>query len=116
VRLQKHTRLLKAAEFDRVFEKPVRSSDRYFTVLARPNELAHPRLGLVISKRKVRLAVNRNRLKRIIRENFRLSGENCCVDYVVLAGQQGGSASNDELFKSLDRHWKNIKKRCENSS
>jgi ribonuclease P protein component len=113
VRLQKHTKLLKAAEFDRVFEKPVRSSDRYFTVLARSNELDHPRLGLVISKRKVRHAVNRNRLKRIIRENFRLSKESCCVDYVVLAGPQGANANNNELFKSLDRHWKNIKKKCE---
>ncbi len=113
--MQKHTKLLKAAEFDRVFEKPARSSDRYFTVLARTNEMDHPRLGLVISKRKVRLAVGRNRLKRIIRENFRLSSECCCVDYVVLAAQQGASASNNELFKSLDRHWKNIKKKCENS-
>jgi ribonuclease P protein component len=113
VRLQKHTKLLKAAEFDRVFEKPVRSSDRYFTVLARSNEMGHSRLGLVISKRKVRLSVGRNRLKRIIRENFRLTSENCCVDYVVLAAHLGASASNNELFKSLERHWKNIKKKCE---
>jgi ribonuclease P protein component len=114
VRLQKHTKLLKATEFDRVFKKPVRSSDRYFTVLARPNEMDHPRLGLVISKRKVRLAVNRNRLKRIIRETFRCSKENYCADYVVLAGQQGADGNNNELFKSLDRHWKTIKKKCEN--
>jgi ribonuclease P protein component len=115
VGLQKHTRLLKAAEFDRVFKKSVRSSDRFFTVLARPNEMDQPRLGLVISKRKTRLAVNRNRLKRIIRENFRLSGEHYSVDYVVLASQHGASASNTELFKSLDGHWKKIKKKCENS-
>lgn len=104
---------MKTAEFDRVFEKPVRSSDSYFTVLARPNEMDHARLGLVISKRRVRHAVGRNRLKRIIRENFRLSTQNCCVDYVVLAGQQGSKGNNSELFKSLDKHWKNIKKRCE---
>ena len=60
-RLQKQVRLLKAADFDRVFDKSVRSSDRYFTVLARPNELNHPRLGLAISKRRVRLAVGRCR-------------------------------------------------------
>lgn len=111
-RLQKHAKLLKAAEFDRVFDKSVRSSDRYFTVLARPNEHEHARLGLAISKRKARLAVTRNRLKRLIRENFRLTNQNCCADYVVMAGPQGASATNKELSISLEKHWKILKKKC----
>lgn len=111
-RLQKHARLLKAVEFDRVFDKPVRSSDRYFSVLARPNELETPRLGMAISKRRVRLAVQRNRLKRLIRENFRLSQHACNLDYVVLAGPQASHGSNRELFESLDKHWKILKQKC----
>jgi ribonuclease P protein component len=111
-RLQKHVRLLKAADFDRVFNKSVRSSDRFFTVLARPNEVNHPRLGLAISKRRARHAVTRNRLKRIIRENFRLSHSNTHADYIVMAGHQGAGATNKELFQSLEKHWEIIKKKC----
>ena len=51
-RLQKRARLLKAAEFNRVFNKARRSADQYFTVLARPNDKDLPRLGLAISKKK----------------------------------------------------------------
>mgnify|MGYP001570984818 FL=1 len=80
-RLQKRARLLKATEFNRVFDKAVRTSDQYFTVLARPNDLEFPRLGLAISKKKARLAVTRNRLKRIIRESFRQRQHQlCCAD------------------------------------
>ena len=114
-RLQKRARLLKAVEFNRVFDSPVRSSDRYFTVLARPNTQNHPRLGLAISKRKVKLAVQRNRLKRLIRENFRLSKHTVSADYVVMASQQGARGNNRSLFESLDKHWQILKKKCETS-
>lgn len=111
-RLQKHAKLLKAVEFDRVFDKSVRSSDRYFTVLARPNELTYPRLGLAISKRRVRLAVGRNRLKRLVRENFRLTEQECGIDYVVMAGPQVSRANNRELLSALEKHWKTLKQKC----
>ena len=113
-RLQKHAKLLKASEFDRVFDKSVRSSDRYFTVLARPNDNKHPRLGLAISKRRARLAVSRNRLKRLTRESFRLTQEKFCADYVVMAGPQGASATHRELLDSLEKHWIILKKKCAN--
>ena len=70
---KKQAKLLKAADYNHVFDKPARSSDRYFTVLARPNNLLHARLGLAFTKKRVKLAVARNRLKRISRESFRLS-------------------------------------------
>lgn len=111
-RLQRHAKLLKAGDFDRVFDRSVRSSDRYFTVLARPNEQKHPRLGLAISKRKVRLAVTRSRLKRLIRESFRLTQQSYCADYVVMAGAQDASATNKELLSSLEKHWMILKKKC----
>jgi ribonuclease P protein component len=115
-RLQKRARLLKAAEFSRVFDKAVRSSDQYFTVLARPNEFDSPRLGLAISKKKARLAVTRNRLKRIIRESFRLQQhELYCADFIVMAGQKGGSANNHRLLQSLEKHWQKLNKLCAKS-
>ena len=112
MRLPKHAKLLKAAEFNRVFDKSVRSSDRYFTVLARPNEQDGPRLGMAITKRKARLAVTRNRLKRLIRESFRLTPQVYCADYVVMAGQQSTRADNHELLISLAKHWKVLEQKC----
>ena len=111
-RLQKHAKLLNAADFDRVFDKSVRSNDQYFTVLVRPNDLGYPRLGMAISKRRVKLAVGRNRLKRLVRENFRLSEQNYNADYVVMAGKHGAKGTNQELKESLERHWGLLKKKC----
>lgn len=111
-RFTKQAKLLNAADFDRVFEKSVRSSDQYFTVLVRPNELDRPRLGMAISKRRVKLAVGRNRLKRLVRENFRLSEQNYNADYVVMAGKHGAIGTNQELIKSLEKHWELLKKKC----
>lgn len=112
--LPKHAKLLKATDYNHVFDKPVRSSDRYFTVLARPNKLLHARLGMAFSKKKVKLAVARNRLKRISRESFRLAEEKYPADYVVLAGAQCAKATNQQLFHSLAQHWQQLNKKCEN--
>ena len=111
-RLPKHAKLLNAKDFNRVFDKSVRSRDQYFTVLAKPNDLERPRLGMAISKRRAKLAVTRNRLKRLVRENFRLSQQNCSADYVVLAGAQGARGTNRELKESLEKHWDLLKKKC----
>ena len=119
--LPKHAKLLKAIEYKYVFDKPVRSSDRYFTVLARPNNLTHSRLGLAFTKKRVKLAVARNRLKRISRESFRLSilagaeQNKCHADYIVLAGPQCKMATNQQLFQSLDKHWQQLNKKCAKS-
>ena len=120
--LPKHVKLLKAADYNHVFDKPARSSDRYFTVLARPNKLLNARLGLVFSKKRVKRAVARNRLKRISRESFRLvllkqqtdQGE-IKADYIVLAGAQCEKASNQQLFHSLEQNWRHLNKKCANS-
>lgn len=111
-RLPRHAKLLNADDFNRVFDKSLRSSDQYFTVLVRPNDLKRPRLGMAISKRRVKLAVARNRLKRLVRENFRKSQQNCNADYVVMAGKRGAAGTNRELRHSLEKHWALLKKKC----
>jgi ribonuclease P protein component len=117
--LAKHAKLLKAIEYKYVFDKPVRSSDRYFTVLARPNTLLHARLGLAFTRKRVKLAVARNRLKRIARESFRLlvlgqPGQNKLnADCIILAGPQCLTATNQQLFHSLENHWRQLNKKCE---
>lgn len=114
--LPRQLRLLSAADYKRVFDDAVRSSDKFFTVLASPNNLPHARLGTAITKKRVRRAVSRNRLKRVARESFRQAGNKFCADYVVLAGPACQKAENQQLFQSLSRHWLLLKEKCEKLS
>ena len=112
-RFPKRVRLLKAEEFKQVFRKAYRSKDNYFTVLAHEKKVGDAKLGLAISKKVIRKAVSRNRLKRIIRESFRQSqSEIGRADYVVMAQGLSDKTANQELFRSLANHWDNLTKKC----
>ena len=102
-------RLLNQEDFNFVFAdaRPFRS--RAFTLLVRNNNLTHPRLGLAISKKAVRRSVDRNRLKRLVRETFRnrlnqLPG----VDIVVLAKPEAVNMRNHEITQILAQQWARI--------
>ena len=101
-------RLTRPAEFSRVFSRSQRSSDQYFTVLANDTNGHDPRLGLAISKRAAKKAVERNRLKRLVREVFRRQQDMPALDFVVMAGAAAKSASNTQLRASLDRHFRRL--------
>ena len=108
-RFARCARLSRKAEFQRVFEQPIRSGDRYFTVLARPNELGHSRLGLAISRKAAKSAVARNRIKRIVRESFRHhQTEMDGFDVVVMGRPQMARHDNAALFTSLQHHWSRL--------
>ncbi len=106
-RFPRQARLLNGPQFRRVFQQAERSADRFFTVLARPNGLARPRLGLAISKKVDKRAVGRNRIKRLVRESFRQhQGRLMAVDLVVMARPAATEADNRALLKALQRHWR----------
>lgn len=87
------------------------------TVLAAPNALSHPRLGLAISRKVSPRAVQRNRLKRLIRERFRhLQTELGNLDYVVIARHALLQLSTEQLNEILERHWKRLSRQSGNAS
>ena len=70
--LHKHERLHNKKEFLTIYQQGTRTYSKYFTIIAHKNNLGCPRLGITVSK-KVGNAVRRNRIKRLIREFFRLN-------------------------------------------
>lgn len=78
----------------------------------RINDSGEARLGLAIAKKQVRRAVDRNRIKRVVRESFRHHRlELASMDCVVMARRDTSAAANEELFASLEQHWKRLLKR-----
>lgn len=95
----------------------MRSSDRYFTVLAISNATPTPRLGLAISKKSIRKATKRNWIKRHIRESFRQSvAQLPGLDLVVLSKSGVDQLAGPLIQKSLAQHWMKLKRLCEKSS
>jgi ribonuclease P protein component len=100
-----------------VFQKPVRSSDRLFTVLARETRWTESRLGLAISVKSAGGAANRNRVKRLVRESFRANRTKLPkLDIVVMSKPGIAGAGNRKITESLEVHWERIGKRCAQSS
>ncbi len=110
-------RLLASAEFGGVFAGAERVADRFFTVLGVSNVHGEARLGLAISKRAARRAVDRNRIKRVVRESFRhRRPELPPLDIVVMARPAAATAGTEELNRALDKLWQRLVKRCAASS
>ncbi|HEV7930248.1 MAG TPA: ribonuclease P protein component [Nitrosospira sp.] len=74
----------KAEEFSSVIRFRCSASSEFLQVFAKPNNLSHSRMGLIVAGKIERLAVNRNRVKRLLREAFRArQGDLTGLDIVV---------------------------------
>ena len=105
-------RLSGARAFDRVFDAQVRTTAGPLAVYAAPNGLDRSRLGIAVPRR-VGNAVVRNRVKRMVRESFRLLQHELPqgLDLVVVVRPHTpvGLADYQRLLsgaaKSLQRAW-----------
>ena len=106
----KARRLLNASDYSRVFDSAdAKASHQYLLLLARLNDGPGHRLGLVIAKKNVRLAVQRNRIKRIAREFFRTRPESEPTMDVVLLTRRGiDQLDNAELSSILQQQWQKL--------
>ncbi len=69
---RKEEKICRRADFQRISKEGARYQTRHFRVSISPNGLSHRRLGITVRKR-IGSAVQRNHLKRLIREFFRLN-------------------------------------------
>ena len=106
-RFSQQDRLLTSKDYQDVFQDPIKSADSAYTILAKPNQLTGPRLGVIVSKKNVPSAVKRNHLKRIVRESFRTNKHIITTyDVVVICKKNSAGIVNEKLFRQLQRHWK----------
>ncbi len=80
-------------------------------MLCRSNDGEAARLGLAISKKNCRPANGRNRIKRIVRESFRMNqAELDGLDVVVINQPAARNSNNRQIFDSLHGHWQQCAK------
>ena len=113
----KNKRLRKRVEFTAVRGKCLNISGGRLRLLAKSNALSSPRLGLVVAKKYVKLATQRNRIKRLIRESFRQRSSNLpCVDIVLLVRESIHAVNNEEFYQCLENLWQQLLKQIERYS
>ena len=106
-------RLLTPSHFTYVFDNATPAVSPAFTLLARKNNQAHPRLGITLAKKRIKKAHERNRLKRLIRESFRHQQHSLPAIDIIVVGKSGADAlSNEQVFSLLDKQWKKLTRRC----
>jgi ribonuclease P protein component len=109
-RFPRAKRLLNARDYSQVFDRAdAKASHKYLLLLARQNSGAGHRIGLVIAKKNVRLAVQRNRIKRVAREFFRsLPADQTSLDVVLLTRRGIDQLDNAELSTILQQQWQKL--------
>ena len=109
-------RLRSKLQFDAVYAGGRRIDDRFFGLRVKPNGLAHPRVGLAVAVKTAGNAVKRNRLRRLVKESFRLAQfELPGVDVVVAAKFPAAEAPATALRASLATLWKRVASTCATS-
>jgi len=99
-------RILKREEFLRIGAEGKKVRTDHFIIIYKKNDLGVSRLGITVS-RKIGGAVKRNRVKRILREFFRLNRSllPLSTDFIIIAGRGsfliGYEDVKDEIFRAF---------------
>lgn len=103
----KKIRLLNLKEFILVFQHAKCIRINGMSLFNCPNQLEYPRLGLAISKKYIKCAHERNRIKRCARETFRMNQHNLSdLDFVLTVNSKSILyLKNDILIKEFEKLW-----------
>lgn len=109
---KKEDKILKRREFLRLQRCGKKIQDSNFIVIYSDGKFHKNRIGITVS-RKTGNAVKRNKIKRLIREHFRMNRDKIaeCMDINVIAKKRAGEISADMVFKSLEGIFKKIPRR-----
>ena len=106
-------RLRRRRDFNATRARGWRMGDGFFAVTATLNDAGTPRLGMAVAVKVAGGAVERNRIRRIIRESFRLhQREIPALDLVVSARARARDAGGKALHASLAALWKKVGEQC----
>ncbi len=109
-------RLRSKPQFDAIYAAGRRLDDRFFALRIKPNETGRPRVGLAVAVKTAGNAVKRNRLRRLVRESFRLAQHDLpAVDVVVAAKIAAVTAPPATLRASLATLWQRVASTCASS-
>lgn len=100
--LTKADRILKRREFFALSETGQRIQNELFIAVYAPNQLGRSRIGITVTK-KVGPAVTRNRIKRLVREYFRLNRHHIVGnwDINIIAKKQVADITTQQTNQSL---------------
>ena len=116
LRFGANLRLRSKLQFDAVYAGSRRIDDRFFALRVKANGLSHPRVGLAVAVKTAGNAVARNRIRRLVRESFRLNQHELpAVDVVVAAKFPAREAPATSLRDSLATLWKRVASSCASS-
>ena len=109
LRLPRAARLLRPADFAALRGVSQRIATRAFVAEYRHTTLAGVRLGMAVSRRVSKRAVERNRIRRQIRESFRLHRAHLPnVDVLLIARGQAATQVNSALRLDLETIWRTL--------
>lgn len=97
-----HLRIRSGRDFEKVYGEKQKASDSVMLVFGARNGLEHSRIGLSVSRRHGN-SVMRHRLRRLLREAFRLEQHNIPVgmDLVLIPGREARQATQEKYRESL---------------
>ncbi|MCK5897189.1 MAG: ribonuclease P protein component [Cocleimonas sp.] len=105
-------RLLTAKQYSFVFADARRFGNQSFTLLVRLNDQNHPRLGLAIAKKSAKRAVDRNRIKRLLRESFRNRQHQLPpIDIIAMCRPAAIKLTNEQIVRQLEQQWGYLQKK-----